>query len=647
VDSSNRRASPGPAQPFGGLDEAVGRAAATSGQIAVVAVAIDGFAAVGESLGRAAADELLTVLTSRLEKLVVSRHLVTWIGGDSFAVLCDEVSCVDDALVVAGRLQGAVRAPLDLEDRQVRLTASIGVAWEEQPAPTSDLVRDAEVAMHQARARGGACAEIFTPVLRDRAMEHLWIEQELRRALELDELRVVFEPVVTLEAPGYIAGIEACVRWEHPVRGFIPARRFVPIARETNLILTLERWLLTEAFRQAGRCAREIHRDEPPFLAVEVSARHVAQPGFVQFLAGVLDVARLDAAKTILYMRDQSPPHSERLFQTVESLHSLGVRLFLAALEVDPLLSLSHLPVDGFKLGRSLVGGVMDNPATTTIVEAFLEVAEGLSMQAIAEGLDTNGQARRLADLGCRLGAGPLFARPVPQAALPALLARGLPPAGWEPPLPARSRLQLARRTREQRHEEEHRLVTLREATEALGVSANTVRRWADRGLIGTERTRGGHRRFRAVDISAIHQERRGRAVLRCPGLPKGAASVAAGLVERLGAEILSRVAESLYERGSSGWFRSDEAHAYGEQWVQTLASGLRTGEYVDVLASSRHYLRRARLGGASLLECHIALERFTQGIVHMASQQDCPSEDALAVRRLLAGVDHVLLEQV
>lgn len=191
----------------------------------------------------------------------------------------------------------------------------------------------------------------------------------------------------------------------------------------------------------------------------------------------------------------------------------------------------------------------------------------------------------------------------------------------------------------------EQRDLTLGQATDALGVSASTVRRWADHGLIGTTRTAGGHRRFRAADVYAVRDARHGRPILRCPEPPADAAPAAGRLMQRFGPEVLGRVAELLYERGAEGWFQSHHALELGWEWTNALASGLRTGQYAASDTASRSYMRRARLGGASLLECHLVLERFTQALVRVARQEDCPQTEVIVLRRLLAAVDIALLE--
>jgi diguanylate cyclase (GGDEF)-like protein/excisionase family DNA binding protein len=627
------------------LETARERAQEADARVAILSLGLDRFETVAESLGHTVADELLTGVLARLRSCVGEADAVVRLPDDGFVVLCDSCRGLDELRKLADRLASVVGQPLELAGRRVRFTASIGVAFDAPNGATGGLFRDAEVAMHRARACGGNHVKVFEPAMRDAAMQRLWIEQDLRRAIELDELQMAFEPITTLGTPTYVAGVEAHVRWEHPTRGFVPPAEFLPVAGETGLIEPIERWLLHEACAQLARCSGSESQHEPPFVSVNVSARHLAQPDFVAELVASLTDTGFDPGKVVLQLTEAAGEAADCPASAVEALRALGVHVFLGDFGTEhcSLLQVSRLPVDGLKLQQPLVAAVSEDQKATAIVEAAACLAHALDLQVIAEGIETNDQAERVAQLGCRLGQGLLFGSPISASGLPSLLAHGLPPRGWEAPLPDSTLFRDA--LQHDCDEVADCDVTLREAMEALGVSANTVRRWADRGVIGAVRTRGGHRRFRAADVSALQEKRNGGTVLRCVGPPTEPAPSASQLLEQAGADIMRRVAESLYERGSVGWFRSEDACLETGSWIRALVVALGSGDYASTLDASRAFFRRARLRGASLLECHLALERFDQALAQLAVRTDCTNGDAVALRRLLANAHQALLE--
>jgi diguanylate cyclase (GGDEF)-like protein len=262
--------------------------------VAVVLLDLDRFKVINESLGHAAGDRLLARVGERLSGAVRPGDTVARFGGDEMAILLNPVGGFDDARAVAERLNGALRPPFELEDREWFVSASFGVAVGDPGRHhAGELLRKAEIAMVRAKADASRRVVMFEPSMDDQAIGLATLEAELRRAIERHELRVHFQPIVELDG-GAVVGVEALVRWQHPTRGLVPPAAFIPLAEETGLIVPLGHWVLEEACRQG----REWHERSGPGLrmSVNLSARQFSQPNLVAELAAILDRTGFPAA---------------------------------------------------------------------------------------------------------------------------------------------------------------------------------------------------------------------------------------------------------------------------------------------------------------------------------------------------------------
>jgi diguanylate cyclase (GGDEF)-like protein/PAS domain S-box-containing protein len=408
------------------IAHALARADRGEGSVAVLFLDVDNFKVVNDSLGHRAGDNLLRQLAARLSDAVRPADTVGRFGGDEFVVLCEDVTDEPMALRIAGRLARVFTEPFSLEGDDVHLaSASIGVVLRDgtQDNP-EELLRDADAAMYRAKERGRSRVELFDTGMRARAIGRLQTEGDLRRALERDELRVAYQPIIAL-GDGSIRGFEALVRWEHPERGLLSPAQFIPVAEESGMIVGLGRVVLEEACRQSAHWSA-IYGPVP--VHVNLSARQVADPNLVDSVAHVLRDSGLQPANLVLELTESSL--LERVHSPGEALSrlkALGISLILDDFGTgySSLSYLQQFPLSGLKIDRSFVAALGANNGDGAIVDAILRMARALGLEVVAEGLETEAHLDALRRLGCRYGQGYLFSRPVNVAGATALLESG------------------------------------------------------------------------------------------------------------------------------------------------------------------------------------------------------------------------------
>jgi diguanylate cyclase (GGDEF)-like protein/PAS domain S-box-containing protein len=408
------------------IAHALARADRSEGSVAVLFLDVDNFKVVNDSLGHRAGDNLLRQLAARLSDAVRPADTVGRFGGDEFVVLCEDVTDEPMALRIAGRLARVFSEPFSLEGDDVHTaSASIGVVLRDgaQDDP-EELLRDADAAMYRAKERGRSRVELFDTGMRARAIGRLQTEGDLRRALERDELRVVYQPIVAL-GDGRIRGFEALVRWEHPERGMLSPAQFVPVAEESGMIVALGRVVLEEACRQSAQWSA-LYGPVP--IHVNLSARQVADPNLVDSVAHVLRISGAAPANLVLELTESSlleRVHSPG--ETLARLKALGISLILDDFGTgySSLSYLQHFPLSGLKIDRSFVGSLSGPNGSGAIVDAILRMAHALDLEVVAEGLETTEHLDVLRRLGCRFGQGYLFSRPVDVRAASVLLEAG------------------------------------------------------------------------------------------------------------------------------------------------------------------------------------------------------------------------------
>ncbi len=399
------------------LEHALVRGTRQGRSVAVLFVDLDRFKPVNDSLGHEVGDEVLRTVGRRLRECLRPEDTVARLGGDEFAVLIEDVEDTSDATLVAERVGEAMRPEFEVGDREVVLSASIGIAVSRagQRDP-GELLRAADIAMYKAKRTGKSRYEVFDPSMGARALKLLELEADLRRALERGELRLHYQPKVEL-ATGNVVGVEALVRWEHPERGTVPLDEFIPLAEETGLILPIGRWILEQACRQAREWQGQCRVGEPLEVSVNVSARQFGHPGLVGEVARVLEETGLEPKGLLLEITESVVMgDAESNAATLRELKELGVRLAIDDFGTgySSLSYLHRFPVDALKIDRSFVDGLGRESEDMAIVRAVIALAHSLRLEVIAEGVETQEQAKRLQALGCQIAQGYFFSQPLP-----------------------------------------------------------------------------------------------------------------------------------------------------------------------------------------------------------------------------------------
>jgi diguanylate cyclase (GGDEF)-like protein len=387
--------------------------------IAVLFIDLDNFKVVNDSLGHGAGDELLVELGQRLCHAIRPSDTIARFGGDEFVVLCEDITQARDAVFVGQRIVEATAAPFRLQGRDMYVTASVGVALAiDCDATPETLLRDADAAMYRAKERGPGRVEVFDEALRARIMERLDLENGLRRALRNDELRVYYQPQMSL-SDGHMVAVEALVRWEHPDRGLLEPADFVPLAEETGMIIEIGRWVLGEACRQIAEWRKAgVGLD----VAVNVSARQLAHPDIVEEVAAVLAESGLPPDALCLEITESAVMRDpESALATLALVKDLGVKVALDDFGVgfSSLAQLKEmLPLHALKVDRSFITGIADDDRNSAIVAAVVMMASTLGLTAVAEGVETAAQADQARALGCDVSQGYFFTAPEPAALL-------------------------------------------------------------------------------------------------------------------------------------------------------------------------------------------------------------------------------------
>jgi diguanylate cyclase (GGDEF)-like protein len=406
------------------LEQALVLAEREGTPVAVLFLDLDRFKLANDSLGHSAGDELLIAAAERIRGVVRGVETVARLGGDEFAVLLEGGS-TDAAISTAERIQAALQAPVEIADREVFVSASIGIATGDGTA--KDLLRDADVAMYRAKALGKGRYQVFESGMHAEVVQRLELEADIQRAVERDELVVHYQPIVTLPE-GRVVGVEALVRWCHPTRGLVAPAAFIPVAEETGQILEIGAWVLREACRQAAAWQAELGDEgEPLRLSVNLSGLQLAQPSVADDVRGALEESRLAPGSLVLELTETViMQDTEASIARLRDLKELDVRIAVDDFGTgySSLRYLQRFPIDILKIAKPFVDGVAEDSEEAIMARAIADLSRNLGLSTIAEGIEHQPQADALHALGCPLGQGYLFSRPVPGPELTALLLR-------------------------------------------------------------------------------------------------------------------------------------------------------------------------------------------------------------------------------
>jgi predicted signal transduction protein with EAL and GGDEF domain len=336
-------------------------------------------------------------------------------GGDEFVLLCEDLETREDAVAVAERVNSVVSGPFEVDESEVFVGVSIGIAFpDDVGAEPGTLIRDADAAMYRAKERGRARWEIFDNAMRASAVDRLDIENALRRAQERRELRVYYQPIISL-ASGAIEGIEALIRWEHPERGLLLPTDFIHVAEETGLIVPMGAWVLDQACRQVMRWQASIPALGPLRLSVNLSGRQLGHPSLVSDVRAIINDTHINPSQVELEITESVLMDDVEMSEdTLGQLKRLGVKLAVDDFGTgySSLSYLRRFPVDVLKVDRSFVDGLGHDPSDSAIVTAIVTLAHTLGLSAIAEGVETTDQLDELRRLRCDMAQGFLIARP-------------------------------------------------------------------------------------------------------------------------------------------------------------------------------------------------------------------------------------------
>ena len=383
---------------------------------AVLVVDMLRFSRINESMGSLAGDELLITFARRLILALRAGDVLARTGGNEFGVLVSLRRGVEDALKAAERIQQVMAAPFKLSELEIRVECAIGVALMHGGQEPEELFRNAQFAVKQAKAEGRP--QVYEPRQATEARRRFSIETELRRALDKDQLKLFFQPLINLKS-GEVAGFEALARWFHEDRGEISPTEFIPVAEESGLILQLGRWAMDTAAQTLAGWDRKAGEKLPLYVAVNLSAIQVARDDVASMVESTLSTSGLTGDRLSLELTEssivQDPVRATRVFDALKALDTT-VAMDDFGTGYSSLAYLQRLPIDVLKIDKSFVSGMMVDPDAVAIVRAVLSLAEALGMSTTAEGIETVELATTLATLGCASGQGFYFAKPLEAA---------------------------------------------------------------------------------------------------------------------------------------------------------------------------------------------------------------------------------------
>ena len=393
-------------------------------RFAVLFLDLDRFKVINDSLGHVVGDALLRQMAARLQKLVRPGDIVARLGGDEFTILLNRTGSISDIVQVAERVQRNLTKPFHIDGYEVFTSASIGIIISDEiTREPEDFLRDADSAMYRAKEAGKARYEIFDRAMHVHNLNLLQLETDLRHALERDEFELLYQPIVDVET-GVADEFEALIRWQHPVYGLVGPDDFVKVAEDCGLIIPIGNWIIEEACRQVARW--QSRSSSQLSVSVNLSARQLMHPSLVGHVRSALTQSHLSPKQLKLEVTESTVmEHSDRSMSVLMELATLGVSLSTDDFGTgySSLSYLSRFPFDRLKIDRSFIVEIGDSDKSTAIVKTILMLGENLGIEVVAEGVESKEQLQTLRSLGCRLGQGFLFSRPITVRDVDKLLA--------------------------------------------------------------------------------------------------------------------------------------------------------------------------------------------------------------------------------
>jgi len=396
------------------MEQAIGRAQRSNDRFALLFIDVDHFKVINDSMGHEAGDQLLTEVTRRLGDSVRRSDTIARLGGDEFTVILENVSEPEAVVLVAKNLLEILCKPMYLGDRDVHISASIGIAmYPDDGEDFGNLLKNADTAMFRAKAQGRNTFQFYASEMSTAAMRRLELENSLRYAIEKQEFIIHYQPKYDLHSRGCV-GMEALVRWDHPDKGVIPPDEFIPLAEETGLIVALGEWVIRTACRQLStwqKAGYPVHD-----LSINVSARQFHEQDLCALFTEVLQEYRLDAQDIEIELTESAlVENHQHARQILGRLHDMGLRIALDDFGTGyaSMTYLKQFPIDTVKIDRSFVWGIPGDVENIAIVRAIAGLTSALGLSLIAEGVETAEQVEFLMDIECLRGQGYFWSKPV------------------------------------------------------------------------------------------------------------------------------------------------------------------------------------------------------------------------------------------
>ncbi len=404
------------------LEHALARSDRRHIPLGILFLDLDNFKNVNDSLGHAAGDRLLVAVAERLSICLRVGDTAARLSGDEFAVLVEEAVNPGDALAIAERITEVLRAPFIIDGKEIIIGTSVGITitttGKENP---EELLRNADVAMYTAKSQGKGRYVVFENKMHAALVERIEIENDLRRAVEREELTLNYQPIIELQT-GRITGMEALARWTHPTRGMISPMEFIPVAEETGLIIPLGRWVLETACEQARAWQNQYFGEEPFTITVNLSGRQFQQANLIETIKTALKKSGLPPACLVLEITESMMlQNTEATILKLHEIKDLGVRLAIDDFGTgySALSYLERFPVDILKIDKSFVDKISSGGREgAAVARAIITMSDTLRMKTVAEGIEEIEQKEVLQGLGCEFGQGFHFARPLDTAAM-------------------------------------------------------------------------------------------------------------------------------------------------------------------------------------------------------------------------------------